>query len=136
MLGRITSDIQFDHIGDKQTPVAKFSMANNRKYNGKEVAHFFDIELWGDRAVPFVKFHSKGSPCFVVGELRQDVWKDKESGQRRSRIKIAAHTWSFCGSSKGHSTQEPDRSHNRSNEADVERGDSATMYQDDNDIPF
>lgn len=154
LIGRITSDIEMNFLGEKQTAVCKFAIANNRKYGGKEEAHYFDVELWGDRAVSFAKFHEKGSPACVIGELRQSRWKDKATGVNRSRVVIAAHTWVLLPDGKQrNSTDEPDRKADRSNQREVERtsgpgaanratpgmygGDEAqSMNTYDDDIPF
>lgn len=138
ILGTIASDIKLDIVGVKDTPVAKFSMVNNRKYGGKEEAHFFDVTMWGDRATTFAKFHTKGKPAFIVGELKQERWKDKDSGQSRSRIVVHAHTFSFVSHGDkpaGEAHQEPDRKSNRTNESDLYQPGPSSSYDVD-DTPF
>lgn len=147
LLGTICSDVTIDVVGSKDTPCCKFTVVNNRKFGGKEEAHFFDVVMWGDRAVTFAQHHEKGAPCFVVGELKQEKWKDKATGTARSRLVIHAHTFAFVPNGKRKEAHaEPDRKSNRTNEADLYRsgrelipdpeGVSSFAAEDVDDTPF
>lgn len=59
-----------------------------------------DCVLWGKRGEAFARFHAKGDLAFVLGELRQDTWDDKQTGQKRSRLYVNGGEWDFVGSKK------------------------------------
>ena len=48
------------------------------------------INIWGKRAIPAAKHLVKGARIKVEGRLRQDSWKDKETGEPRTEIKLDA----------------------------------------------
>ena len=75
------------------TQVCEFGMACNRKYKTKageerEEVCFVDFSAFGKQAEIITKWVNKGSPLFVVGTLKQDNWVDKQTGQRRSKLKV------------------------------------------------
>ena len=47
------------------------------------------------RRRPAQQYLSKGSPVFVEGRLQMDEWTDKESGNKRSRLKVRADRVQF-----------------------------------------
>jgi single-strand DNA-binding protein len=131
LLGRIVSEPEMRHLGPNNTPLARFTVVNNRKHGGKEEAHFFDCEMWGERAEHFCRWHHKGDAVFVTGELRQDRWVDTTAGKKMSKIKLNCFTFSFLPKADGQSTKgetgylerahrEPDRKSNPTNAADIE----------------
>ncbi len=101
LAGNLTRDPQCRTIANERT-VADFGMAINRRYKDKsgekkEETTFVDVECWGSTAENVGKYLTKGSPCYVEGYLKLDSWDDKESGQKRSKIKIVADTVQFLG---------------------------------------
>jgi len=75
--------------------VCDFGLAVNEKYKDKEKTHFFDITTWGPTADACDCYLTKGSRVTVSGKLQQESWEDKETGQKRSKVKIVALNVSF-----------------------------------------
>lgn len=52
---------------------------------------FLRCELWGPAAENTAESFTKGARVLAVGELRTDEWKDKESGDKRTAVKLIVH---------------------------------------------
>lgn len=109
LTGNLTRDpeIRFTSNG---TAVCNFSLASNRQVekDGKWVEDpcFVDLTMWGKRAEAFAKYHTKGSPVLVTGRLSYESWVDKQTGTKRSRLKVTAEHWEFQSSPSGSKTVE------------------------------
>ena len=80
--------------------VCEFGMAINRRFmqaNGQEKDEtcFVDITVWGKQAESSSRFLQKGSSVFVEGRLVYDQWNEKETGNKRSRLRIYAERVQF-----------------------------------------
>ena len=79
--------------------VCDFGMAINRKFtqNGQEHEEvcFVDITVWGKQAESSSRFLQKGSSVFVEGRLVYDQWTEKDTGSKRSRLRIHADRVQF-----------------------------------------
>jgi single-strand DNA-binding protein len=106
LMGNLTRDPELRYTGNN-TAVCSFGLAVNRRYKDsqtgewKEVPTFVDVTIFGSRAEPFSRYHSKGKPAFIEGSLRMDTWEDKTSGGKRSKLYVVADTWEFVGSGRG-----------------------------------
>jgi single-strand DNA-binding protein len=83
------------------TAVCKFSIATNyKKKNGDQwvdEVNYFDIVLWGRQGEALQQYLVKGKLVGITGELRQDRWQDRESGQNRSKIEVIASNIQLLG---------------------------------------
>jgi single-strand DNA-binding protein len=103
LMGNLTRDPEVRYT-PKGTAIAQIGLAVNRQWTTetgeqKEEVTFVDIEVWGRQAETAGQYLSKGRPVFVEGRLRFDQWDDKESGQKRSKLKVVAERVQFLGSS-------------------------------------
>ena len=94
------------------TAVLDFGMAINRKWKGKdgtpqEEVGFFDCTAWARTAEIISEHVKKGNPLLVEGYLKQDRWEDKDSGQKRSKIKVTVERMQFLGSRPGAADAQP-----------------------------
>lgn len=101
LIGNVTRDTEL-RVTPKGTAICQFGLAINRKYKDeagdkKDDTTFVDIEAWGKTAELCSKYLTKGDPCFIEGRLRLDQWEDKQSGQKRSRLKVVADNIQFLG---------------------------------------
>jgi single-strand DNA-binding protein len=55
-----------------------------------ETSSIFDVEVYGGFALTIARKLQKFDDVTVSGELVKDEWEDKDSGGKRSRIKITA----------------------------------------------
>jgi single-strand DNA-binding protein len=81
-------------------------MAVNRVYtaeNGekREDTTFVDVTLWGRTAEIAGEYLKKGRPVFIEGRLQLDTWDDKQSGQKRSKLKVVGEGLQLLGGRPG-----------------------------------
>jgi single-strand DNA-binding protein len=92
-MGRLVRDPDLRNTASGSV-VANFTLAINRKRsNGEESVAFVDFVMWGPRAEAFVKHHSKGDMCFIVGRHSMDEWES--DGVKRTKLKVTAEEWVF-----------------------------------------
>ena len=106
--GNVARDIEVRFI-PSGTAVADVSLAINSQYKDKksnekkEEVTFVECTLWGKTAELAGQYLKKGSPVLFEGRLHQESWEDKESGTKRSKLKVVVESMQFLGSgpSKG-----------------------------------
>jgi single-strand DNA-binding protein len=91
--GRITRDPEVRKVGDKQTSVCNFSIADNY-YNQGEQTNFWDCVVWGVTAENLAKYCKKGSYIIATGEGQTEKWKNKE-GEDRKTLRIQVRNLEF-----------------------------------------
>ena len=102
MLGRLTQDPEVRYT-PSGTAVAGFSVAVNRKYRKAEseelveAVTFVSVRSFGKPAEHAGQYLHKGRQVLVDGELRQDEWTDKESGEKRQRLYVVAQRIIYLG---------------------------------------
>ena len=94
LIGNLTQDPEVRRT-TSGTAVSTLRMAVNESFqnkNGEKVERtvFLDVDVWDRQAETCQQYLSKGSPIFVEGRLQMDSWDDKETGQKRSRLKVRA----------------------------------------------
>ena len=58
----------------------------------KEEVTFVDVTLWARLAEISGEYLKKRKPVFVEGRLQFDTWDDKQTGQKRSRLRVIAES--------------------------------------------
>lgn len=101
LLGNLTRDPEV-RMTPKGTAVCQFGLAVNRTFkdeggNQREEVTFIDIEAWGRQADVLAKYCQKGRPLFVEGRLRLDSWEDKNTKEKRSKMKVVLENFQFVG---------------------------------------
>lgn len=101
LMGNLTRDPEVSYT-PKGTAVAKIGLAVNRQWTGedgekKEEVTFVDVEAWGRQAETIGQYMSKGRPIFIEGRLKLDSWEDKETHQKRSKLKVVLESFQFIG---------------------------------------
>ena len=52
----------------------------------------------GEKAAEIVsQYMKKGRPLYVEGRLQLDTWDDKQTGQKRSRLRVVGEEFQFLG---------------------------------------
>jgi single-strand DNA-binding protein len=105
LLGNLTRDPELKYT-PKGTAVAAIGLAVNRVYSNdqgekQEETTFIDVELWGRTAEIANEYLRKGRPVLIEGRLKLDTWDDKQSGQKRSKLKVVGETMQLLGSRDG-----------------------------------
>ncbi|NNC88516.1 MAG: single-stranded DNA-binding protein [Akkermansiaceae bacterium] len=69
---------------------------------------FVDIVVWERNAENASQYLQKGSQVLIEGRLQMDSWKDKESGQARSKLKVCGERMRFMATPGGGDGQRRD----------------------------
>ena len=101
LLGNLTRDPELRYT-PQGTAVCSFGLAVNHRYatasgEAREETCFVDIDVWGRQAQSCSSYLRKGTPALVDGRLRLDQWDDRETGKRRSRLRVLADRVQFVG---------------------------------------
>jgi single-strand DNA-binding protein len=102
LIGNLTRDPDLRYT-PKGTAVTEIALAINRIYSGddgekKEETTFVDVTLWARLADIAGQYLKKGRPVFIEGRLQLDTWDDKQTGQKRSRLRVVAENMQLLGS--------------------------------------
>jgi single-strand DNA-binding protein len=102
LIGNLTRDPEVRYT-PKGTAVADIGIAVNRVYSAedgekKEETTFVDVTLWGRQAEVAGQYLKKGRPVFIEGRLQLDTWDDKQTGQKRSRLRVVSENMQLLGS--------------------------------------
>src|SRR3954447_3834658 len=105
LIGNLTRDPEVRYT-PKGTAVAEIGLAVNRVYTTdsgekREEATFVDVTLWGRTAEIAGEYLKKGRPVFIEGRLQLDTWDDKQSGQKRSKLRVVGEAMQLLGSRPG-----------------------------------
>ena len=104
-MGNLTRDPEL-RVTPKGTSICQFALAINRTFKmesgeTREEVTYIDIEAWGKQGETIAKYVTKGRPLFVEGRLRLDQWEDKNTKEKRSRVKVVLENFQFLGDSRG-----------------------------------
>jgi len=97
-MGRLTRDPELKDTGSVK--VINFSVGFNDPFN-KDKSNFIDCVAFGKTAETIGEYLKKGDPIYMTGRLQQDKWKDKKSGDNRSKIVMNCERFSFAPKSSG-----------------------------------
>jgi len=147
LLGNLTRDPEVRYT-PKGSAVCDLGLAVNRQYsldNGekREEVTYVDVVLWARLAEIAGEYLKKGRPVFIEGRLQLDTWDDKQSGQKRSKLRVVGETMQLLGSrpASGGDAEEGMSSGNAGRSASASRAvapppKSPASEPDDDDIPF
>lgn len=116
LAGRLTRDPELKYL-PSGSAVCELGLAVSRRYRTKsgeqrEDTLFINVETWARTAEWCGENLRKGRPVMVEGRLKSDQWEDRETGQRRSIIKVnsnrvQAMDWEDRGGGSGGSRPKP-----------------------------
>jgi len=101
LMGNLTRDPQLRRT--PTTSVAEIGLAVNRTWfdkasnSRKEEVTFVDVTLWGRQAEVAGEYLQKGKSVLIEGRLQLDQWEDKESGQKRSKLRVVCESMQMLG---------------------------------------
>ena len=101
LLGNLTRDPEVRYT-PKGSAVCDLGIAVNRQYtleNGekREEVTYVDVVLWSRLAEIAGEYLKKGRPIFIEGRLQMDSWEDKQSGRKRSKLRVIGETMQLLG---------------------------------------
>lgn len=100
--GRLTRDAELRYTSSNK-PVANGSLAVSRGFKNEEGEYdtdFINFQVWGKQAENLHKYCKKGSMIAICGELRVDVYEDKEGKNRRNEY-VFVNKVEFLDTKKG-----------------------------------
>lgn len=106
IIGNLTADPEV-RTTPRGTSLTELRLAVNRVSSGmnegerREETTYLDVTCWGRTGEIAAQYLAKGRPVFIEGRLQQDTWEDKQTGQRRSRIRIVAENLQLLGGREG-----------------------------------
>jgi single-strand DNA-binding protein len=108
LLGNLTRDPEVRYT-PKGSAVCDLGVAVNRVYTTdtgekREEVTYVDVVLWSRLAEIAGEYLKKGRPIFIEGRLQLDTWDDKQSGQKRSKLRVIGETMQLLGSRPGGGT--------------------------------
>lgn len=163
LAGRLTADPEIKRLSSG-TAVAELRMAVNKTWkdkNGdkKEDVLYVDVTVWEKLAELCAQYLKKGSGAYIEGSLKMDQWQDKNTGEKRTKLKVNGDSVQFLdskprdgGGNQNNSGGRYEEPRGRTSAPDASRGEPASRggYQgqgrpamtqqevdrDDDDIPF
>ena len=102
LVGNLTRDPEVKYTSGG-TAVAEVGLAVNRNWFDKqsnqrrEETTFVDVTLWGRQAEVAGEYLSKGRSVLIEGRLQLDTWEDRESGKKRSKLKVVGENMQMLG---------------------------------------
>ena len=103
LVGNLTRDPEVRYI-PSGTAVADIGLAVNRTWfdkqtnTRKEETTFVDVTLWGRTAEIAGEYLSKGRQVLIEGRLQLDSWDDKDTGKRRTKLRVVGEQMTMLGS--------------------------------------
>jgi single-strand DNA-binding protein len=150
LIGNVTRDPEVKFT-PKGTAVTDIGLAVNRTYTldsgeKREEATFVDVAFWGRQAETIGEYVKKGRSIYVEGRLQLDTWDDKQTGQKRSKLRVVGENFQFLGARPGGSGSGEGEGHYEPREARESRPAQRPQPQrpsapppsdqPDDDIPF
>ena len=151
LIGNLTRDPELRHT-PKGTAVAELSLAINRSWRDdagtkQEETTFVEVTLWGRTAEVAHQYLTKGLPVYIEGRLSLDTWDDKETGKKRTKMKIVGEALQLLHSKprdgSGSLAEREAREAPRNNNIPANRQPAAAAssaptddFQEDDDLPF
>lgn len=143
LLGNLTRDPEVRYT-PKGSAVCDLGIAVNRQYTldsgeKREEVTYVDVVLWSRLAEIAGEYLKKGRPVFVEGRLQMDTWDDKQTGQKRTKLRVIGETMQLLGSrpastgGEGGEERQP-RSPGKATPPPAKS--AAAAEPDDDEIPF
>jgi single-strand DNA-binding protein len=145
LLGNLTRDPEVRYT-PKGSAVCDLGIAVNRQYTldsgeKREEVTYVDVVLWSRLAEIAGEYLKKGRPVFIEGRLQMDTWDDKQTGQKRSKLRVIGETMQLLGSRPpaaggGAEGADEDRQTRGGKPASPPAKPSASNEPDEDEIPF
>lgn len=104
ILGRIGTELELKTVGEKQTSLLAFNVADSSKifengdFQKKTIWH--KCTAWGKTAENIAKYFTKGEMIFIMGKIQEDQYNDKKTGELKKVDKVIVESFEFVGSGK------------------------------------
>ena len=117
LVGRAGRDPEVRYF-ESGSIVANFTIAVNRRSRNEE-PDWFNLEIWGKQAQVAADYVRKGSLLGISGSFKLDQWRDKTTGENKSKPVIRVDRLDLLGSKR-----------------ESKNNESSNNQQSNNNIPF
>jgi len=144
LLGNLTRDPEVRYT-PKGSAVCDLGVAVNRVYTPeggerREEVTFVDVVLWARLAEIAGEYLRKGRPVFIEGRLQMDSWDDKQTGQKRTKLRVVGETMQLLGGrpggAAGEAAEEDRVTTNAGGKTAAPPKSARPTEPDDDEIPF
>ena len=149
LIGNLTRDPELRYTPSGKA-VADISLAINRVWvndagQKQEDTTFVDVTLWGRQAELAQQYLTKGRGASIEGRLQMDTWDVKETGKKRSKLKVVGDSLQFLPDGRagaangGGAPPQQQRASAPAQRSGPPQGASAAPsddFQEEDDIPF
>ncbi len=98
LVGRAGRDPEVRYF-ESGSIVANLTLAVNRRSKNEE-PDWFNLEIWGKQAQVAADYVKKGSLLGISGSFKLDQWKDKNTGENKSKPVIRVDRLDLLGSKR------------------------------------
>jgi single-strand DNA-binding protein len=121
IIGNISRDPEVKYTAHGKA-VTDLGVAINRSWkdeggNKKEEVTFVDVTLWGRVAEIAGEYCRKGGSIYIEGRLQMDTWEDKQSGQKRSKLRVVGENLQLLGSRRQEGQENQPKGHHERQQA-------------------
>ena len=140
LLGNLTRDPEVRYT-PKGSAVCDLGIAVNRVYTTeggekREEVTYVDVVLWSRLAEIAGEYLKKGRPIFIEGRLQMDSWEDKQSGQKRTKLRVVGESMQLLGGRPGGGTGGSGETGEESRRPSPPPKSAAAAGPDEDEIPF
>lgn len=139
LMGNLTSDPELRST-PKGTAVTDLRLAINRYFSGEsgerqEETTYVDVTLWGRQAETACQYLTKGRCVLIEGRLQLDTWEDRQTNQKRSKLRVVGENMQMVGGGASSSREAGVAEERAPSRPRPAQRPQETSYEDD-DIPF
>ena len=113
LVGRAGRDPEVRYF-ESGSLVANFTLAVNRRSRNEE-PDWFNLEIWGKQAQVAADYVKKGSLLGISGSFKLDQWRDKTTGENKSKPVIRVDRLELLGSRRDSMNNESSNNQNNNN---------------------
>lgn len=143
LTGNLGKDPQLSQVGQNQTDVARFSIANGSRRGQQDHTSWFTCDVWGRQAQTAAQYLRKGMKVAVTGDLKIEQYTDRD-GIERTAAKIDVRSFQMLDRPQQQQQQapqqrQPQQNRQQPNSAANNGANGVGMPADDgfdDDIPF
>jgi single-strand DNA-binding protein len=103
-MGNVTREISLKYTQSGMAVVELGLAMNEKRKNASgewvDEAVFVDVTCWGKTAEIAGEHVQKGQQILVEGRLKLDTWTDKNTGDKRSKLRVTCDRLVFTGSKR------------------------------------
>lgn len=101
LAGYLTRDIELRY-SQAGTAVGSFGIAMNRKWKTeageeREEVCFVDVSAFSRQAETLAQYLHRGDPLLLEGRLKLEQWEDKQTHEKRQKLKVILESFTFVG---------------------------------------